>query len=89
MLPADSGGAATYIVDGQLGGVGKGWYISGEHLAVILKMPEAQTDMPLAPGRVQRLEACCAVAAAVENMTDATTAVKLLSGLFPECKLQV
>lgn len=72
---------STYIVDGQLGGVGKGDSVPGEYLANMFFMPKTP-DMPLAPLGFRKAQACNAVAAAVEKLADGETSVKLLSGLF-------
>ena len=73
---------ATYIVDGQLGGVGQNRYKPSQYLAAIFFLPDAQADMPLVPELGPRIEACSAVAAAVEKLTDVNTTMMLLSGLF-------
>lgn len=73
---------AQYIVDGQLGGVRNIKYSSGDYLAAILFVRDAQADMPMVPEIITRVEACCAIAAAVEKATDAETCMKLMSGVF-------
>lgn len=73
---------STFIVDGQLEGSNGEPGGTRASLAAILNLPKEGASLPFACSLNQSSEAYFAIVTAVEQLTDATTAGKLLSKPF-------